>query len=516
MRRRPGGDRMDTKTFFENDFGASLFPLQTNLLLMRHCGKELGAYIKRILSTDVADAAFNFHSQTVTHAAKPNNHLRRTPVLDPAATYFLYDVVFRNRSCFDTAAKPARQAFGYRFKDDAPIPVHKSFQDFTANVDEAKDSYAHSLSFDIASYFNSIYHHDLVHWFLELPGLPTADADALARFFRQTNAGRSVDFLPHGIYPAKMIGSAFLRFVETNGQMKCAKSIRFMDDIYLFDDDQQVLIDDFLRLQTLLGQSSLNVNPTKTTVDSSSDSVQSAVSEIREQIAEIVEEDLSGHVYFGSGVEVSWMDDDDDSDNDDASNDGASLSDEQYDRLLELLVDPLAEEADVELILGMLLADSGSLTDVVPFLLGKFPNIVKQLYKVVGLIEDRESLTSGILKLLNEGPNLLEYQLFWIAVIAEDHLSETATFGQLVMKLYDLTGGYDIARAKVLEIPDQTFGLKEIRDKILKSGASNWHAWASAIGARTLNKAEKNHTLKYFANQSTINNLIAGCVITLS
>jgi hypothetical protein len=180
-----------------------------------------------------------------------------------------------------------------------------------------------------------------------------------------------------------------------------------------------------------------------------------------------------------------------------------------------LLVDPRAEEAEVEMILGVLLANSDSLAEAVPVLLGRFPNIVKQLYKLVGLIGDRETLAAGLLELLKTGPNLLEYQLFWITVITEDHLSTTTTYGAIVMELYALTVECEIARAKVLEIPDQTFGLKEIRDKILKSGASNWQAWASAIGARTLNKAERNHTLKYFANQSPINALVAGCVIAL-
>jgi len=56
-----------------------------------------------------------------------------------------------------------------------------------------------------------------------------------------------------GIYPAKMIGNEFLRFVDTSGQVKSSRLLRFMDDIYLFDNDEQVLIQDFLRIQELLG-----------------------------------------------------------------------------------------------------------------------------------------------------------------------------------------------------------------------------------------------------------------------
>jgi hypothetical protein len=71
---------------------------------------------------------------------------------------------------------------------------------------------------------------------------------------------------------------------------------------------------------------------------------------------------------------------------------------------------------------------------------------------------------------------------------------------------------YEVAAAKVLEIPDQSFGLKAIRAKILKSGTSGWRSWAAAMGTRTLAPAERNHLPGYFANGSTMNHLIANCV----
>lgn len=80
------------------------------------------------------------------------------------------------------------------------------------------------------------------------------------------------------------------------------------------------------------------------------------------------------------------------------------------------------------------------------------------------------------------------------------------------MGIYEHSESYEIASAKVLEIPDQTFGLKAIRVRILKSGASNWRSWASTIGAWTLPTAERNHVLGYFANGSPMNYLIPNCV----
>src|SRR3546814_1260739 len=63
--------------------------------------------------------------------------------------------------------------------------------------------YKHSIRFDIASYFNSIYHHDLAHWFESKTGVSAEDSAGFGKYCREINAGRSVDFLPQGIYPTK-------------------------------------------------------------------------------------------------------------------------------------------------------------------------------------------------------------------------------------------------------------------------------------------------------------------------
>jgi len=66
-----------------------------------------------------------------------------------------------------------------------------------------------------------------------------------------------------------------------------------------------------------------------------------------------------------------------------------------------------------------------------------------------------------------------------------------------------------------LEIPEKRFGMKELREEQLKTGASNWLSWASAVGSRKEKKANKNHLLSYFANGSPMNKLIADCIKSL-
>lgn len=503
---------MDAKKFFELDFGACLFPLKTNLILIRCHDKELQQYITQILSSDPKFVGDNFLPQIRVHAAKPRNHLRRTVLLDPVASYFIYDLVGRNARQFGRNVKTARRSFGYSLTKKTFYPVHKAYREFSETVDAYRLAHDHSISFDVASYFNSMYHHDATHWFASLPGISVADANAFGRFFREINSGRSIDFLPQGIYPTKMIGNEFLRFVDNSAEVKCAQLLRFMDDIYLFDASETTVTQDFLRIQELLGLKGLNVNPTKTLVDFGGQSIQQRASAIQEEIELIVEGPVQRPTYLGSGGGDDGYDEYDDDDHGDDDDGEESMDAGRVARLHSLLADPSADESDVEMILGILLKNTSDITHHIPRLLGKFPNIVKQIYKVVGKIPDKQDLVREITALLKSGIPLIEYQLFWIAVIAEDHLASESGFGDLIHALYERSAEHEIARAKILEIPDQTFGLKELRDEALKTGASSWASWASAIGSRTLKKSERNHVLQYFSKGSPLNRLIATCV----
>jgi hypothetical protein len=498
---------MDTRAFFLLDFQASLYPLKTNSLLIQHHSEALGQYIKRILSDDPADTDCNFLPQTRVHAAKPGHHLRRTVVLDPVASYFLYDLIFRNKLAFGRKYASKRLALGYQFIKEKPVPVHTAYRNFTDLVKKYRGRYKHSISFDIASYFNSIYHHDASHWFSSLPEVTGADAGGFGRFAREINSGRTIDFLPQGIYPAKMIGSEFLRFIELSGEVKSAQSVRFMDDIYLFDNDLEKLRQDFLRIQQLLGLRALNVNPTKTRFDGDEGSIKDAASAIEQEVASIIHASTPTAI-LGSGGSQEECDGGDS----ESSEADESLDETQIEQLLAFLVMPTAEETDVELILTILHEHSESMTTHIPGLIARYPNIVKQLHKLVGMIVARDAVTDQLIEVLQGEDSLLEYQLFWIAVIAEDYLSKTANYGKLVLKLHDKAIGHKIATAKILEIADQTFGLKDIRDEVLKSGTSDWLSWAAAIGTRSLLKAERNYALKYFGKGSHINHLIAECV----
>lgn len=197
-----------SKQFYLDDFMRTLFPLSTNRVLVETGAAELLGYSQALIAENRP-----FLPQRRVYASKDQLHLRRTVKLDPVAEFFLYDLVLRNRKLFRKPHSSSREHYGYRFQEGRPQAPSTSYRLWKANNAACEFSTEESLSFDIASYFNNVYHHDLHAWFGAL-GAEDDDVAAFGKFFREINAGRSLDCLPQGLYPTKMIGNDFLRFIE--------------------------------------------------------------------------------------------------------------------------------------------------------------------------------------------------------------------------------------------------------------------------------------------------------------
>ena len=199
------------KEFYLWDYESTLFPMETCKLLVEKHSEELSAYITKIANPK--DKELSFLSQETVYASKAQHHLRRTMKLDPVAEYYLYDMVYKNRKVFRKSTDPKRENFGYVFSEGNPIPIHDSYKEFIDKSKALKNQYKYFIKFDISAYFNSIYHHDITNWFSSQK-TTQADVELFGKYMREINTGFSIDFLPHGLYPSKMLGSHFLTFMD--------------------------------------------------------------------------------------------------------------------------------------------------------------------------------------------------------------------------------------------------------------------------------------------------------------
>lgn len=480
-----------SKEFFEYDFASTLFPMETCRFLIVNGAPEIDNHIQRCLSKADEDKAYQFLAQTRVYASKPRNHLRRTVKLDPVSEFFLYDVIFRNRSKFRKPFHNDKKHFGYRFEDGKPIPATGSYAGYKKAVVAYAAQYDHSLSFDVASYFNGIYHHDIVAWFANL-GVDMEDVNALGTYLRQSNSGRSIDCWPQGMYPAKMVGSDFLRFIEQHHRIRSSAVVRFMDDFVLYSADQDKLTEDFYLIQKLLGQKGLTVNPSKTVAGGV------VAAQVEDDIDEVKANLLAKR---RKAALLEYLDDFE------AAFEEIQMTDEELEYLRELLKSPHLEEEDAELILSLFRDHPEEVQPHLAQFSVNFPHLAKNIWSFCKHIEDKDFIGEMVAAAATYR-GLQEFQLFWFAWVLQDYAMGTKYAPEIISELYNHPNASIISKAKVLEISDNRFGLAEMRDEHLVAGRSDWLSWASAVGHRKLLAVSRNHKLEYFANSSPMNHLI--------
>lgn len=491
-----------TREFFLQDHPRTLFPMGTTRFLVEYFSPALGDFVYGKI-THKKDSASAFLPQTKAYASKPGYHLRRTAKLDPVADFFLYDLIYRNRSAFRKSTRHSRVNYGYRFENGSPLPPARSYKAFKRDVHDSLDKFKYCAKFDISTYFNSIYHHDLVMWFNNVSS-SEEDAQFFDKFFKQINSGRSVDCLPHGLYPTKMIGSHFLQFVDYAARLDAEHTVRFMDDFYFFSNDLDRLLSDFIEVQRIIGERGLSLNPQKTLIG------EVQYLDIEQEIDDIKIELLrrrSRAITASGPDEGDWEDE-----TEEEMSDDETLNDEETEYLYSLLRDQEIEEEDAELVLALMREHGNDVLEHIPVFLERFPNLSKNIFHFCAHVEDKDALGGILVAYLTENPQVTEYQLFWFACILERELLSTSSASSLIPLLYEHQNSTDISRSRVLEIPSKHFGLDDMREEQLRTGASVWPAWSSAVGSRVEKKRNRNHLLGYFANGSAMNELIANCV----
>lgn len=487
----------NTLHYYLQDFPKSLFPLDTNKIIIENSAQRIHDFIyQKILNEN--DQENHFLPQMKCHASKHGLHLRRTFKLDPVAEFYIYDVIYRNKSSFRKDFNENRKSYGHRFENGNPIPLSKAYREFKQQAILFKNEYRHSLKIDISSYFNTIYHHDIVKWFDDERS--PKDVSGLSQFLREINSGRSVDCLPQGIHPCKVIGAEFLKFIDNNRILKSEKLLRFMDDIFLFSNSEKTIRKDFIIIQQLAGEKGLNFNSAKTLADDDVlNTVSSSIERIRSELITYQTEIIQ--TYDGEEeieFEATFC-----------------LNPEQINYLFSLLQDPNLDELDAELILTFMIEHGDEVLEYLSEFFDKFPNLSKRVYYFCRHINDLSTL-SNLLKIkLTDGKYLTEEQLFWFGKITESYLINTPDYSDILIGLYEHRNATTLSKCKVLEMKEQRFGINDIREEFLRIGRSDWLAWSSAVGTRGLNPNKRNHILKYFSNASMMNFIISSTIISM-
>jgi hypothetical protein len=473
---------MNVTDLYNWDFNKTLFPLQTGRLAVKYGASELRQYVR--------SSNCKFHSQLKVSALKPGGTARRTVKLDPIMEFAFYDFIAKNRRAFGHEYTPHRSSFGYYFLEDGrPASIARSFNRFQELAEQYGSYYPCALKLDIKACFDSIRLADFMAWLRSIDA-SKHDCSILKKCFLAIGEGKETGFLPQGIFPAKVLGSHYLSFIEHSELLRADQSLRFVDDIYLFYNSRESMNQGLHFIQHELGERGLQINISKTMINSNHSSLRFGKGD--ELLHELQKKRMRS-------FEIS---------------DNEALFEGTLGRITEKEVGYLAEKArrldihknDVNVLLAFLRSDADSNLNLFAHVLNNFPPHTKSLFFFSKYISDRRSIFSIINDFLSDNLDISEYEMFWVTkMVLEDKDRHEGL--KLLSKIYRHPSSSDIIRCLILEQPTTEPELTELQRCLLKSGSENLMTWCAASGLRLLNQYDRDIYQK-FMGSSELNGLL--------
>jgi hypothetical protein len=480
---------MELYKFIERDHLKTLFPLNSVKLIAKYCLKNVLNFInEEILKQKPDESQSHFFMQSLVYALKDKNHVRQTFLLDPIAQIFLYDFVYRNREHFkQTEKKIDRINFGYSFVDDSYNSPSEEYKNFTEMKYKLKSQYKYMGRIDIANCFNNIYHHDMVSYISMLINME--ESQKIGRFLREINGGRSTDCLPQGLFPAKVLGNFFLSFIENSRELKSEKIIRFMDDLYLFSDNQQTIIHDIFIIQRLIAEKGLYLNEEKTKIhETDKDEEHIEIEDIKKSILRKRREIINS--YTGELESTEEI----------------KLSQEEIDFLTSKLhVSKKLEDDDIELILAVLSTTPEEMYELVDVVINNHPQLTKNLY--FNLKRNIENINNDVINLIvnyiKRNPYIHEYQLFWLTKILIDFTYINEHIANVLFDIYKHNSSTNVVKCLILELQENNYGLLELKKSVVR-GSSHELVISALIGLVSYEKGNRNQIYKYVGKMNSM------------
>lgn len=486
---KEGIKRVNLIDFIKDDNVKSLFPLTSNALFIEYGENELKDYVYNNIF-DRKNKLASFIPSPVVYSLKDRLHLRKSLQLDPIATFYFYDFVLRNSNSFIKPLETNRTSYGYGFIKRSPINSHKQYHKFRKHKYSLKEKYKYFAKVDIANCFNSFYHHDIVSFVSSF--ISQRESEHIGQFLREGNSGRTINCFPQGIYPAKVIGNFFLSFIENSRDLESSAIIRFLDDIYLFSNKYLLLEQDVMKIQSIIGKYALALNAEKTKFGSKADDFEERkLDKIKKSLLKKREEVKD---YDTSEARES-----------------IELDPEEVEYLKSLINQRDVTEEDVELALALLKEDKEQAARLTELVLFEYPNLIKNLYKVINDIDDDgEIWRTLVIRIKNK--NISEYELFWITRAVIDLYEFDEKSAEILYKIFNHPSATAIVKSAILEMTENDYGLFELKDTYLKDSPSGIQAACSVAGLAQLEKAKRNQIYKYAGKASpTMNVLCSIC-----
>ena len=116
-------------------------------------------------------------------------------------------------------------------------PRSDSYKRFKTAIGEGASNSAFALQADVASYFFHINHHVLEN-LMTAAGVPTGIVRLLVKSMLETWSGRFSYSIPQGLFPSDLLGNYYLSAFDAHLAAKVIPSVRYVDDLVMFYNDE--------------------------------------------------------------------------------------------------------------------------------------------------------------------------------------------------------------------------------------------------------------------------------------
>ncbi|MDN4619290.1 RNA-directed DNA polymerase [Paenibacillus sp. PsM32] len=427
-----------------------------------------------------------FMSQPWVYALKDSKHFRQTFLLDPIAQIFLYDFVYRNREYFEQKNYSNRESFGYTFQGDAYPSQSKEYKRFSVRRDSLKSQYNYVGKIDISNFFNNIYHHDIVSYIARI--INQTEAEKLGKFLREINEGRSTSCFPQGLFPVKVIGSSFLSFIEASREINCEYIIRFMDDIYLFSNKEETILNDIFYIQKLIGEKGLHLNEEKTEIIYRNEETNESIESIKVSLLQ------KRRLIINSYSDSDDLDD----------REEEELTEQESIFLKEMLHEKNIEDEDIELILSLLTTTESETIELTRLVLYRSPQFIKNLYYNIkrSYMTLSEDIIDEFEIYLNKD-YIPEYSLFWITKILIDFTELNELIANILINVYKHSSITNVTKCLILELQENNYGFLELKKHVARGHAPELII-SAMTGLISHEKGNRNQIYKYVGKSNSM------------
>lgn len=190
----------------------------------------------------------------------------------------------------------------------------------------------------------------------------------------------------------------------------------------------------------------------------------------------------------------------------DQDDEQVSLDAEEVDYLRSLINQKHIAEEDIELALSLIKEDTYESLQIVELVLNRFPNLMKELYKLVPQIENQGEIWYYLKSVLKQN-TIPEFQLFWIVRMIVDHYAFDSEAANLLIKVFKHPNATGIVKASILEVPENDHGFLELKESCIRDDKGTITGVCAISGLMQLEKAKRNQIYKYglqFASKTKI------------